>query len=131
MNQTAGMKGIIDSRVIKVVADPSPLKNPDKDSRPSQDKRAPDCYNPDTGLSYAQKISNHNIVCQHVERNCRLEFKKHEVTVVAHSMLKLQKVFGQQFNLNKGLKEFGTKGVTGCKEELNQCMREHAGGQLR
>jgi len=32
VNETAGMKGIIDSRVIKVVADPSPLKNPDKDS---------------------------------------------------------------------------------------------------
>ena len=101
------------------------VKNPNEDSRPSQDRRAPDCYNPDTGLSYAQKIANHNIVCQHVERNCQLEFEKHEVAVVAHSMLKLQKVFSQKFNLNKGLKEFGTKGVTGCKEELKQ-MHERA-----
>ena len=42
----------------------------DEDSRPSQDRRAPDCYNPDTGLSYAQKAANHNIICQYVSKNC-------------------------------------------------------------
>lgn len=60
-----------DTEVPNESGEEAPLvKNPDEDSRPSRDRRAPNCYNPDTSLSYAQKIANHNIVCQHVERNC-------------------------------------------------------------
>ena len=48
-----------------------------------------------------------------------LEYAERETVVVANTIIYLQhKCFAQQFNLRKGLKEFGEEGVVASKVEL-------------
>ena len=59
-----------------------------------------------------------HIITQAHPKEKTLKYSGVDVKVVAHIIIHLQQVHGQQFGLKRGLKEFGEDGVIGCKEEL-------------
>ena len=79
-------------------------QEPVTESRPSRSVEPPEHYNPQTGKSYGQIEVCHNILCQNVPAENVLSYSEQEVAVVAHTIIKMQRCFAQQFNLQKGLK---------------------------
>ena len=49
-----------------------------------------------------------------------LTYQVNETKVVALLIARIKEVHVQQFNLQRGLKEFGEAGVMACREELKQ-----------
>ena len=66
------------------------------------------------------RVACHNIITQAHPEEKTLKYSGIDVKVVAHIIIHLQQVHGQQFGLKRGLKEFGEEGVRACKEELAQ-----------
>ena len=92
---------------------------PAENMRPTRVSRQPERYNLALGRSYAQIESCHNLVVQRLKDENVLEYAERETVVVANAIIYLQrKCFAQQFNLQKGLKEFGEEGVAASKAEL-------------
>ena len=74
-----------------------------------------------------KKESCHNLISQSINPDNKLEYTSKTSLYIARTMCELRKrahdegvVFGQQFTLKKGLKEFQERGVTACKKELGQ-----------
>ena len=85
--------------------------------------RTPKRYDPSTGRSYVTKTKQvHNLVKQ---GRPNLTYGEIETKVVALLLNRMREecrmeVHLQQYNLRRGLKEFGEEGVKACKEELGQ-----------
>ena len=89
--------------------------------RSSRQSRLPERYNPTTGQSYAQYEASFNLLTQDIKEDNVLQYSDDKVGVVAHSINKLRHLcMAQQFNLRKGLREFGAEGVEASKIELKQ-----------
>ena len=69
--------------------------------RPMRISRQPEQYNPESGRSYAQIESCHNIVTQQINRSNMLQYV-------------------QQSNVRRGLREFAKEGVLASKAGLQQ-----------
>ena len=59
-------------------------------------------------------------MCQSVPSNNVLTYTEDEVAVVARSLVTIKHCYAQQFNLRRGLKEFGDSGVEASQAELGQ-----------
>ena len=89
--------------------------------RSSRQVWVPERLNPETGENYYQKLEIcHNIMCQSVQGNNMLTYAEDEVAIVARSMVTMSHCYAQQFNLRKGLKDFGNSGVEATQVELGQ-----------
>ena len=59
-------------------------------------------------------------MCQSVQGNNVLTYAEDEVAIVARLLVTISHCYAQQFNLRKGLKEFGNSGVEATQAELGQ-----------